>query len=300
MTKLRQRMIRDMKVSGLSPRTQKAYAGHIAGVSRYYKKSPDKLTLEEIKDYLVYIQEERKLSWSYRNVTVSALNFLFRVTLEDASRLTAMPSRKAPKRLPVVLSRDEVKQIINAPSNLKHRVMLKTAYSAGLRVGEVVKLRTQDIDSARMLIRVVQAKGNKDRYTLLSPVLLAELRRYWGTLKLCSPWLFPSTTIDKHITTGTVQRVFQNAKEKSGVTKGKGVHTLRHSFATHLLEAGYDVRTIQLLLGHNSIKTTLIYLHVSKQNLAMVKSPLDVIEEVVEDVEVVNPQEVRDDVQTHF
>jgi site-specific recombinase XerD len=293
-------MIRDMKVSGLSARTQQSYAGHIAGIAKHYQKSPAKLTLDEIKDYLVYMQEKRKLSWSSRNVTVSALNFLFRVTLEDTSRLMAMPSKKTPKRLPVVLSRDEVKRIINAPSNLKHRVMLKTAYSAGLRVGEVVKLRTQDIDSARMLIRVVRAKGNKDRYTLLSSVLLAELRRYWGTLKLQSPWLFPSTTVDRHITTGTVQRVFQSAKEKSGVKKGKGIHTLRHSFATHLLEAGYDVRTIQLLLGHTSIKTTLIYLHVSKQNLAMVKSPLDVIEEAVEAVETDNPKEVDDGTPDHF
>lgn len=300
MTKLRTRMIRDMKVSGLSPRTQQSYANHVAGIARHYKKSPDKLTLDEIKDYLVYMQEDRKLSWSSRNVTVSGLNFLFRVTLGDASRLTAMPSRKTPKRLPVVLSRDEVKQIINAPSNLKHRVMLKTAYSAGLRVGEVVKLRTEDIDSARMLIRVVRAKGNKDRYTILSPVLLSALRRYWGTLKLRSPWLFPSTTVDKPITTGTVQRVFQNAKEKSGVTKGKGIHTLRHSFATHLLEAGYDIRTIQLLLGHKSIKTTLVYLHVSKQNLAMVKSPLDVIEEAAEAIEAVKPQEVGDDTPDYF
>jgi integrase/recombinase XerD len=297
MTKLRTRMIRDMKVSGLSPRTQKSYAGHITGIAKHFKKPPDKLTLDEIKDYLVYMQEERRLSWSSRNVTVSALNFLFRVTLGDTSRLMAMPSRKAPKRLPVVLSRDEVRQILNAPSNLKHRVMLKTAYSAGLRVGEVVKLRTEDIDSARMLIRVVQAKGNKDRYTILSPVLLSALRTYWETLKLRSIWLFPSPTGDKPITTGTVQRVFHNAKAKSGVKKGKGVHTLRHSFATHLLEAGYDIRTIQLLLGHKSIKTTLVYLHVSKQNLAMVKSPLDVIEEVTE---VVKPQEVNDDEQDIF
>jgi integrase/recombinase XerD len=279
MTELRQRMIRDMKIRGLSNNTIKTYVYHVANIARYYDKSPAVLTIDEIKKYLVHLRDEKKNSWSARNQLVAALNFLYKTTLNDPTRLLTMPPRKKPKRLPEVLSREEVKRIINAPDNIKHRMLLKTAYAAGLRVSELVALRPEHIDSNRMLIRVEKGKGQKDRYTILSSSLLKELRIYWEKIKP-GEWLFPSSwygyTKD-HINKTSVMKIYNAAKKKVGVTRGKGIHTLRHSFATHLLEAGYDIKTIQALLGHQSIKTTLVYLHVSDRNIAMVKSPFDLI-----------------------
>jgi site-specific recombinase XerD len=279
MTELRQRMIRDMKIRGLSNSTIKTYVYHVANIARHYNKSPAVLTIDEIKKYLVHLKDEQKNSWSARNQLVAALNFLYKTTLNDTTRLLNMPPRKKPKRLPEVLSREEVKRVINAPDNIKHRMLLKTAYSAGLRVSELVCLRPENIDSKRMLIRVEKGKGQKDRYTILSSSLLKELRIYWKKVKPVD-WLFPSSwhqyTKD-HMHKTSVMKIYNAAKKKAGVTRGKGIHTLRHSFATHLLEAGYDIKTIQALLGHQNIRSTLVYIHVSKRNIALVKSPFDLI-----------------------
>ena len=185
-----------------------------------------------------------------------------------------LPRKKTPVKLPEVLSVDEVKRVINAPSNIKHRVILMTAYSAGLRVGEVVRLKLRHIVSARMLILVEDGKGVKDRYTILSKTLLENLRQYWQSHRP-TKWLFPSTNPQNHISRSTAQKLFASAKNKAGVSKGRGIHTLRHCFATHLLEAGYDITTIQKLLGHRHLSTTLVYLHVSKLAICAVRSPLD-------------------------
>ncbi len=279
MTELRERMIRDMKIRGLSESTIRTYVYHVAKIARHFNKSPAIMTLDEIKEYIVHLKDKQKSSWSARNQLVAALNFLYKTTLSDTTRLLAMPRRKKPKHLPVVLSREEVKRLINAPDNIKHRMLLKTAYAAGLRVSELVSLRPEHIDSHRMLIRVEKGKGQKDRYTILSPSLLKELRTYWKKVNPVD-WLFPSSwhryTKD-HMHKTSVMKIYNAAKKKAGVTRGKGIHTLRHSFATHLLEAGYDIKTIQALLGHQSIKSTLVYLHVSKRNIALVKSPFDLI-----------------------
>lgn len=226
----------------------------------------------------MHLRQELKRNPSTCNVVISGLRFFYTYTVRDQSVKLKLPSRKKTKRLPEVLSRQEVARIIGCPANIKHRVMLMTAYSAGLRVSELVRLKQKHIDSARMVIRVEQGKGRKDRYTILSQRLLKELRIYY---KACRPenWLFPAKNSIRHISITSAQRVYYRAKKKSGITKGKGIHTLRHCFASHLLEAGYDVLRIQILMGHRSLSTTMVYLHVSSKGLGMVKSPFDFIDE---------------------
>lgn len=275
MTTLREKMTRDMKVRGFAPKTQSSYLSAVINLSEYYGRSPKLLSKDDVLNYLVYLQYERKLSCSSCNVAVCGIRFFYKVTLDDHSMALAIPKRKSHKHLPVVHSREDVLKIIKAPKNLKHRVMLMTVYSAGLRVGEVVRLKPEDIDGKRKAIKVYQGKGCKDRYTLLSETLLEELRTYWKVYKP-GVWLFasprdPAQTL--HIS--TVQRVYQDAKKKAGIKREGGIHSLRHSFATHLLEAGCDIRRIQMLLGHKSISTTMIYLHVTREGLAKIKSPLD-------------------------
>jgi site-specific recombinase XerD len=275
MSQLRQKMIRAMQLREFSPKTQVAYVAAVSGLAKYCNKSPHKINQEEVENYLLYLRQELKRSSSTCNV--------------DGSVKLKLPPRKKTKRLPEVLSRQEVNRLISNPANIKHRVMLMTAYSAGLRVSELVKVRLKHIDSSRMVIRVEQGKGKKDRYTILSQQLLKELCIYW---KACRPvnWLFSTKNSTRHIAITTAQRIYNKAKKKEGITKGKGIHTLRHCFATHLLEAGYDVRTIQILLGHRSLSTTMVYLHVSKRCLGMVKSPLDFVDE-----EITSPWEDTDD-----
>ncbi|MBU4471999.1 MAG: site-specific integrase, partial [Proteobacteria bacterium] len=252
MSELRKRMMREMDLRNFAPKTKQAYTHAVAGLANYYKRQPDKISQKEVEDYLLYLKNERKLSFNTRNVAASAFKFFYNTTLKDESCCIDLPPRKGPTKLPVVLSHKEVMRIIEAPDNLKHRVLLMTIYSGGLRVSEAVSLKPAHIDSERMLIRVEDSKGAKDRYTLLSKKLLEELRLYW---KVCKPkhWLFPSTRNPEHpIDTSTAQKIFYNAKNKAGITKGNGIHVLRHCFATHLLEAGYDVRRIQIMMGHTA------------------------------------------------
>ena len=275
MTPLRKKMILDMKVRGFSPNTQSTYLLGVQGLAKHYGRSPELLSKEDILNYLVYLHEERKLAWSSCNVAASAIRFLYSVTIKDQAKALCIPKRKNRKRLPVVYSREEALRIIKAPTNLKHRVLLKAVYSAGLRVKEVVNLKPEHIDGKRMAIQVVQGKGNKDRSTLLSQNLLEDLRTYW---KITRPrvWLFPSPmNPGQPISRSAAQRIHYDAKKKAGVKREGGIHVLRHSFATHLLEAGCDIRKIQVLLGHKSISSTMIYLHVSREGLAKIKSPLD-------------------------
>jgi len=276
MSELRQRMIDQMTLRGFSPRTHESYLEAVTGLARYYKQSPDQLSAEQVRQYLLYLERERHLAWNSLNVAASGLRFLYFDTLKWEPVKLEIPPRTTPRRLPEVLSREEVDRLMTSIPNLKHRILLMTIYAAGLRVGEAVSLRVHDIDSARMTIRVVQAKGRKDRYTILSPRLLENLRHYW---KQYHPkeYLFEGSQPQRHIHESVPQKTYNHAKKQAGIHKGIGVHTLRHCFATHLLEAGVDLRTIQTLLGHNAISTTMLYLQVRQQHIASHPEKFDLL-----------------------
>jgi site-specific recombinase XerD len=274
MTALRRRMIEDMTLRNFAPLTIKSYVERVADFARHFGISPEHLGPDQIRAYLLHLVQERRISWSYFNQTRSALRFLYRVTLGRDWVVEGVVCAKQPRKLPVVLSLDEIAQFFAAITNLKHRAILVTAYAAGLRVSEVVGLRCDDIDSRRMVIRLRQAKGRKDRYVMLSPRLLSLLRCYWKAVRP-KEYLFPGRHPDRPITPRTVQLVCQTALSVSGLKKRVSPHTLRHSFATHLLEGGTDLRTIQILLGHRSLSTTARYLQVATAALRSTRSPLD-------------------------
>jgi site-specific recombinase XerD len=231
----------------------------------------------QIEQYLHHLIAERHLSWSTTNQVVCALRFLFHVTLKQPDVALTIPTRRAGGKQPEILSRQEVGRILNAARQLMHRTLLMTTYAAGLRVGEVCRLHTADIDSDRMMIKVICGKGAKDRYTLLSPPLLNALRTYWRSQRP-QGWLFPKASRpDQPLDIGTAQRIFYRCKRYAGVAKHGGIHSLRHAFATHLLEAGVDLHTIQRLMGHQDISTTTRYLHLKQSQLAATGSPLDLL-----------------------
>jgi integrase/recombinase XerD len=274
MTPLRRRMIEDMKLKNLAPSTIEVYTARAAAFARHFGRSPDALGREEVRSFLLHLVQEKHVSWSVYNQTVAALRFLYEVTLDRHGVMVRVPCPKQPKRLPTVLSLAETARFFSAIMSIKHRAILMTAYAAGLRISEVVALRVDDIDSQRMVLRVRQGKGRRDRNVMLSPRLLALLREYWKVARP-SEWLFPGDVPGHPVTVGTVHRLCVQAARAAGLGKHVTVHTLRHSFATHLLEAGTDIRTIQLLLGHRNLKTTAIYTHVSPTALETTKSPLD-------------------------
>jgi integrase/recombinase XerD len=271
----REQMQRDMVLRNLSTKTQYLYHHAAQALEDHFGKPPDQLSEDDVKAFLVSIVEERKLSQSFLKITYSGLRFLYETTLKKGWIIDRIPYPKTAKPLPHILDKTEVLRIIEASVNLRHKAMLMLTYSAGLRAKETARLRITDIDSTRMLIRVEQGKGKKDRYSLLSKVALETLREYWKKYRP-KEWLFPKDTNRlEHIPPGTVSAAFMHARRKANLRKPATCHTLRHSFATHLLEAGVDLHTIQVLLGHSSIRTTTIYLHVSKKNLARIVSPLD-------------------------
>jgi len=276
MTPLRQKMINEMKLRGFSVRTQQSYVDAVAGLAKFFNQSPDRLNKEKLRSYLLHLMEERNLSWSSCNVAVSAFRFLYGKTLGDDSMRLAIPPRKKVNQLPEILSAEELEDLFAGAANPKHRMLLMTTYAGGLRVSEVVRLKIKDIHSERMLIRVDQGKGKKDRYTILSERLLKELRIYW-TMYRPRLWLFPSKDPSKPMHIGTAQKIYYTAKKRAKIKRGRGIHTLRHCFATHMLEAGEDVRTIQMLMGHSSILTTMVYLQVTRKKLEKTKSPLDLL-----------------------
>lgn len=276
MTALRQKMIDEMTLRRFSPKTQEAYIAAVAGLAKYYQQSPEKIKKQMIKDYLLYLMQKRKLAWSSCNVVVSGLIFFYSKTLGMDSMYLSIPPRKKDNKLPEILSAEELEQLFAALTNQKHRTVLMATYAAGLRVSEVVGLKLTDIDSKRMMIRVQQGKGRKDRYTILSERLLKELRIYWKMYRPSS-WLFYSTRREKRLSDRSAQRIYYHAKDLAGIRKSKGIHTLRHCFATHLLEAGVDLRTIQMLMGHKSILTTMGYLQVTRKHLSSTQSPLDLL-----------------------
>jgi integrase/recombinase XerD len=273
MSELRNQMIRAMELKDFSDRTQDSYLRSVAGIAKFYGKSPNLLDQQEVEDYLLHLKQSGK-SASTRNVAICGLRFLYEKVLNSQDISLSFPTRRKPKILPEVLSTKEVAGILDAPDNIKHRVILMTAYSAGLRLSEIANLKIEHINSARMQIRVYQGKGRKDRDTLLSKRLVKELRVYYKAYRPDS-WLFYSTKRHIPMNISTIQRVYQSAKKKAGIKRGRGIHTLRHCFATHLLEAGCDLRTIQSLMGHRSLSTTMVYLHVSNIALSNVTSPLD-------------------------
>lgn len=270
---LRRRMLEDMTVRNLSPATQQSYVYAVAKFSRHFGRSPDRLGPEDVRGYQLHLIAQQR-SWSHINQIVSALRFFYGVTLgrPDANQLIV--AAREPQRLPVVLSGDEVVRFLEAVPGLRNRVALTTAYGAGLRVGEVAALETSAIDSSRMLIHIVEGKGGKDRYVMLSPQLLQILRTYW---RLARPgrWLFPGENPSQPVSLATLQQACRVATRRAELTKPVTVHTLRHSFATHLLEAGTDIRIIQVLLGHARLSTTARYTQVATHLIAETSSPLD-------------------------
>jgi len=277
MSELRKQMDGDLVVRGMAVRTREAYLGAVAGLAKYYKRRPDRIDEAEVQKYLLHLIQERKLAWSSCNVAAQGLKFFYRVTLKKSEGQFGIPTARQPQKLPQILAREEVARLIEFTVNPKHRAILMTAYGAGLRLNEICHLKVTDIDSARMTIRVEQGKGAKDRYTLLSPRLLTELRRYWSAHRP-KEWLFTRKDPTRPISDCTVHRIYHAAKDRAGIAKAGGIHSLRHAFATHLLEAGVDVHTIQRLMGHGHISSTLRYFHLARKHLAGTPSPLELLE----------------------
>jgi site-specific recombinase XerD len=274
MTPLRKRMIDEMQLRNYSAKTIQIYVDIVARFARHFGKNPEKLGAEHVRQYLLHLVQEKKLAWSTYKQALAALRYFYRWIVKGPEVVVDIRCPRPEYRLPVVLSFEEVHRFFAAVRSFKHRMVLMTAYAAGLRIAEVVHLDVSDIDSQRMVIRVRQGKRNKDRYTILSPVLLQMLRHYWVAVRPVS-YLFPGRALDHPLSASTVQGICKGAQEKAGIDKVVTPHTLRHSFATHLLEAGTDSRVIQALLGHGSARTTARYTRVSTKLIAQTKSPLD-------------------------
>jgi site-specific recombinase XerD len=269
-------MLEDMRLRHFSPHTQESYLLQITQFARYFAKSPEVLGPAEIRTYQLYQATEKKLAPRSIQITASALRFLYKVTLKKPWVIEDLPTPRKPQTLPVVLSQEEVTHFLESVHTLKQRTILTVCYAAGLRIAEVTHLKITDIDSQRMVIRVDQGKGRKDRYVMLSPALLALLRTYWKAERP-RDWLFPGKLPGQPITTDAVQFACKQALRRTGLKKAISPHSLRHTFATHLLEAGTDVRTIQLLLGHRSLSTTARYLKVATSTVCATASPFDLL-----------------------
>jgi site-specific recombinase XerD len=272
-------MIDAMVLRGFAPRTQEAYCAAVGALARHYSRRPDALGTEQLQSYLLHLITERKLAYASVNQASCAFRFLFGTVLRQPEAHLDIPMAKVPKRLPQILSREEVTRLIEASATLRARTLLTTTYAAGLRVSEVCALQLTDIESApdRMCLKVRQGKGGEDRYTLLSPRLLTALRLYW---RECRPrtWLFPNASGSAPIDVSTAQRMYCAARDAAGIPREGGIHSLRHAFATHLLEAGVDLPTIQRLLGHGYISTTMRYLHLARSHLTGTTSPLELLD----------------------
>lgn len=264
MSVLSERMTRDMQLRRLSERTQESYLHGVRGLAKHYGRSPDQISDQEVQDYILHMLNVRKLAWSTCNIRVSAIKFFYGKTLGRTSTCLAIPPRRVDQRLPEILSGQEVDRVFAATKNLKHRTLLETVYAAGLRVSEVVHLKVRDIDSDRMLLRVEQGKGRKDRYIPLSPELVHQQREYWKQYRP-APWLFSGNVPDQPMHRDTAYVIYVKAKLRAGIQKEGGIHALRHAYATHMLEDGVDLCTLQELLGHKSLLTTRGYLHVTRR-----------------------------------
>lgn len=265
----------EMRLRNYSPKTIKAYRSCIRSMIRFFSpRHPRDLNNSDLRRYVIHLVEIEEHSAAYINQVINAMRFMYVELYHRPMILGAIRRPRKEKKLPAILSQHEVISIFNAVDNLKHRTILMLTYSAGLRVGEVVRLRIGDIDGERHLIHLHKAKGGKDRYTLLSDVVLSQLREYYRVYKP-REFLFEGAEGRRHIAERSVQNVFERAVQAAGIRKAVSVHTLRHSFATHLLENGTDLRYIQEILGHQSSKTTEIYTHVSSRVLGKIANPLD-------------------------
>jgi site-specific recombinase XerD len=281
MTPLRQQLIEELVLRGMSPRTQEAYIHQVYQLAKYYHQPPDQLSDQQVRAYLFYLANERKLSASTINQAVNAFRFLYqRVLHRDVEALCrALPHPRKEIRRPQVFSIQELERLftVGCP-HPKHRAFLMTVYGAGLRLGEACHLKVEHLDRARNQIRVVQGKGRKDRYTLFSPPLQEELSSYWRAFRPRF-WLFPSSRdAQRPMDEATGQRVFYHAVARAGVPRKGGIHSLRHSFATHLVEARVEITVVQRLLGHSQISTTMGYMHVRQERLAQIQSPLQLLD----------------------
>lgn len=271
-----------MVLRGFALRTRESYLAAVSALAKHYQRSPDRLTTDEVQAWLLHLIVERRLAYASVNQMNSACRFLFEKVLRQPEVRFDIPMAKAPKTLPRILSREEVSRLIARAANLRARTLLMTTYAAGLRVSEVCALQLADIESAhdRMCIKVRQGKGGQDRYTMLSPALLASLREYW-----CSHhptiWLFPNPANTGPIDPKTAQRMYCAARDRAGLGRQGGIHTLRHCFATHLLESGVDIHTIQRLLGHGHVSTTMRYFHLARHKLTGTTSPLELLDTVL-------------------
>jgi len=278
MTQLRQQMLEELQRRNYSQATIANYLRTVEQFARFFGKPPDQLGPEHVRRYQAHLLRERKLAASTVGLAVAALRFFFVKTLKRDYPPDHRPYPKQPKRLPTILSPDEVARLIEAAKNLYHRALLMTLYATGMRRAEVAHLQVDDIDSERMLVRIRQGKGSRDRDVPLSPALLETLREYWRWMKP-KTYLFPGTTdnwrADKPLSPKMVWIACQQAAQRAGLKKTVSPHTLRHSYATHLLEAGADLRTIQMLLGHADLSHTAVYLHLSRRHLDAVANPIE-------------------------
>jgi site-specific recombinase XerD len=270
-------MLRDMTVRGFSPRTHEAYVRQVIGLARYYRRAPDQLTADEVQAYLAHLFAVRKRSWSTCAQAAHAFRFLYHVTLGRPRTDFHVPAPKQPQKLPDLLSREEVWRILNVCTHPRDRLLLAATYAAGLRVSEVIALKVSDVDADRMTIHIALGKGAKDRYVPLSQRLLQDLRAYW---RIQPPriWLFANRQGTRPIDVTVAQKLYTLAKLRAGIRKQGGIHALRHAFATHLLEAGRDLQTVQHLLGHRHLSTTARYFHLTQGRVLATGSPLDLPE----------------------
>lgn len=278
-------MDRELRVRGLAKRTRENYLQYMRSFVRHFMLPPDRLTIEHVKQYQFHLTKDRGYAYSSFNGHVCAIRFFYNYVLDLGWDVKRIPYQKRGRKLPVVLSRAEVLALFDAVQNLKHRTILMALYAGGLRIGEVLRLRARDIDSGRMMIRIEQGKGRKDRYVMLSAKLLETLRRYW---RECRPghWLFPGKDPARPLSHSSVRSFFRRARKRTGIQKEICPHALRHSFATHLLERGVNLRVIQRLLGHRSLRTTELYTHVAQTDIVNTASPLDDLLPDVDSVEL--------------
>jgi len=277
MTELRRKMLQALTVRGMAPRTQESYVSAVYRLAKHYRRSPDGLTADEVQSYLAHMIEVEKLSWSTCSVAANAFRFFYHVALGLDEIDFVVPQSRQPQRLPEILSLEEVSRLFAAVASPKHRLVFETIYACGLRVSEAIQLKVRDVDRDRMTVRIEQGKGRKDRYVPLSKRLLRRLDQYWAT---ATPrhWVFEGSTPDRCLHITAVQKAYTLAKLRAGIQKHGGVHALRHAYATHMIESGVDVLTVQRLLGHRSVSTTMRYFHLSHARVSIVRSPLDLLD----------------------
>lgn len=278
MGKLRDRMEADLRLRNLRPTTQKTYLGYVHNFAAYHMRSPAEMGVGEVRDFLVHLRDEKHLNPSTIKGYVAALSFLYTNTLQRPAVVQAWFHPRIDKKLPEILSREEVETLLNSVESIKHRAVLMAAYGSGLRISEACRLHIDDVDSGRMLLHIRDGKGGRDRYAMLSPRLLEVLRAYFRAKRPTGPYLFAGRKDDGHISAEAVREVQRKVARQCGIRKRATPHLLRHCFATHLLDAGTDIRTIQVLLGHRSIRTTQLYTQVSPEHIRQVTSPLDTLD----------------------